>query len=98
MDFSKEMARHLPANADEWLRLIGMQQRHSHGADIVGGFSLFGAGLLVGAGLAMLFAPTSGRALREQLSGGADTLKERVSGSVEHVADAAANSAEKHAR
>lgn len=95
MDFSKEMARHLPSSSDEWMRLIGLQ-RQSHGADIVGGVTLFGLGLVVGAGLAMIFAPTSGRELRGQIGERAEDLKERVSAVADRVAHAAPHGAVEH--
>lgn len=96
MDFSKELARHhLPATSDDWIRLIGLQ-RHSRGADIASGISLFAAGLIVGAGLAMLFAPTSGRELRGQIGEQAEALKERVGAATDRVTQAVEHAADEH--
>ena len=48
--------------------------------------ALFGAGVLVGAGLALLFAPTSGRELREEIGERAAELKDRAASVVESTA------------
>jgi len=81
MDFPKDFARSLPST-DEIIRALGLQSRRS-GSDIVPSVALFGAGLLVGAGLALLFAPTTGRELREELGERAAELRERASAAVE---------------
>ncbi|MBX3024151.1 YtxH domain-containing protein [bacterium] len=47
--------------------------------------ALFGAGLLVGAGLALLLAPTSGRELREEISERANELRERVGAAADEL-------------
>jgi hypothetical protein len=107
MDFAKELARHLPevarhlpefsrhipTSTDELIRLAGLQ-RQSRGGDMLPGMALFGAGLLVGAGLALLLAPTSGRELREGISDRAADLKERVGAAAEEAADAVSAASE----
>ncbi len=68
MEFNtKDWTRNLPST-DEVLRAIGLQTRRSAAADIMPSVALFGAGMLVGAVLALLFAPTSGEELRGELS------------------------------
>ncbi len=52
---------------DDILRLIGLQSRPSAAESILPAIGLFGAGLLVGAGVALLFAPDSGNSIREGL-------------------------------
>jgi len=44
---------------------------------------VFGAGLLVGAGLALLFAPSSGRELREEIGERAADLRDRAAARVD---------------
>jgi len=85
MEFPKDFARNLPS-ADELIRALGLHARRSNGGDLVPSVALFGAGLLVGAGLALLFAPSSGRELREELSERAADLRDRATGAVEHTA------------
>lgn len=76
MELSK-LAGSMPA-AEDIVRALGLQQRRSSGPDMVPSLALFGAGLLVGAGLALLLAPTSGRELREEITERANDLRERV--------------------
>jgi hypothetical protein len=77
---AKDLARNLPS-ADDIIRALGLRtQRHS---DVVPSVALFGAGLLVGAGLALLFAPTTGRELREELSERAGNLRDRATNAAE---------------
>jgi gas vesicle protein len=52
---------------DDVLRMIGLQQRRSTGAAIAAGAGLFSAGLLLGAGVALLLAPKPGSELRDDL-------------------------------
>jgi YtxH-like protein len=61
--FIQARAANLPS-ADEIARFI---QGRGGERDVFPGVALFGAGLLVGAGLALLFAPSSGEELRETL-------------------------------
>ena len=48
-------------------RALGLLEQRSAGSDLLGRFSLFGAGVLVGAGLALLLTPLSGEEVREKL-------------------------------
>ena len=82
MEFSKDFARNLPSTEDI-IHALGLQTRRSHGSDILSGVALFGAGLLVGAGLALLFAPSSGRELREEIGERAADLRDRAVAAVE---------------
>ena len=88
MEFPKEFARNLPST-DEIIRALGLHARRSTGSEMVPSLALFGAGVLVGAGLALLFAPSSGRELREELSERAAELKDRAASVVESAASEA---------
>ena len=57
-----------------------------HASDMVPTMAAFGIGILVGAGVALLFAPASGEDLREELSEQFGDLKSRVTGSHESPA------------
>ncbi len=52
---------------DDYLGLIGLQSKRSMTNQLLGGLGLFGLGLLVGAGIALLVAPKPGRELRGDL-------------------------------
>jgi YtxH-like protein len=49
------------------INAIGLASRRSTSAELASMISIFGAGLLVGAGLALLFAPKTGEELRRDL-------------------------------
>jgi hypothetical protein len=51
---------------DDLLRLIGLEERTPAG-DVLGGLGLFAVGMLVGAGLGLLFAPKRGEEIRGQM-------------------------------
>jgi hypothetical protein len=77
MEFNtRDWTRNLPST-DEVLRAIGLQTRRSSAADIMPSVALFGAGMLVGAVLALLLAPTSGEELRGEISERASHLGQR---------------------
>jgi len=57
--------------ADDFWSLVGLERRRSHTASAVG---LIGLGAVVGAGVALLFAPESGRETRKRIMREADKL------------------------
>lgn len=76
MVHASEVAKSLPST-DELLRAIGLQ-RTRNGSELLGGVAVFGAGILVGAGLALLFAPGSGAEMREQIGAKVEDAKEKI--------------------
>lgn len=52
---------------DELLSKLGLERKPSAGEWLVGALGPFGVGVLVGAGIALLLAPRSGRELREDI-------------------------------
>jgi hypothetical protein len=72
---ASDVTKSLPST-DELLRAIGLQRTRSN--DLLGGVAVFGAGMLVGAGLALLFAPSSGAEIREQLGTRFEDAKEKL--------------------
>ncbi len=79
-------------NAEEILRKF-LDERSSSRTDRVGDslplISAFGVGLLVGAGVALLFAPESGKELRDDLADRVEGLKEQASQAITAVEDRA---------
>ena len=61
---------------EDVLNKIGLQ---SYSRGIVPGATLFGLGLLLGAGIGILFAPKAGSDLRHDLMGRVDDLKNSAS-------------------
>lgn len=52
---------------DDILAKLGLETKPSAGQMIVSAIGPFGVGMLLGAGVALLFAPKSGRKLREDI-------------------------------
>lgn len=73
---ASDVAKSLPST-DELLRAIGLQRTRG-GTELLGGVAVFGAGMLVGAGLALLFAPGSGAEMREQIGAKVEDAKEKI--------------------
>jgi len=70
------IAENLPTREDV-IKAIGLATRQSStGGELAGAMTIFGAGLLVGAGLALLFAPESGEKLRRDLADRFSSLRE----------------------
>jgi hypothetical protein len=64
--FADTLADSLPTR-EAVINAIGLASRRSTSAELASVISIFGAGLLVGAGLALLFAPKTGEELRRDL-------------------------------
>jgi hypothetical protein len=62
---------------EQMIGALGLDRQHTTGDMIVPALAIFGAGLLVGAGLGLLLAPKSGQELRADLATGVDDLKHR---------------------
>jgi hypothetical protein len=60
---------------DQMAEALGLHRQHTTGDMIVPAMAIFGAGLLVGAGLGLLLAPKSGAELRQEISDGVGDLK-----------------------
>lgn len=78
----KDMASYLPS-AEDVIRALGVHTRRTSGSEVLPGLALFGAGILVGAGLALLFAPSTGHDLREEIGERVNHLRDRVTGNGE---------------
>lgn len=63
----EDIARSLPSRED-LAGAIGFETRQSSSIDLIPALSLFGTGMLFGAGLALLFAPKTGQDMRTDLS------------------------------
>jgi hypothetical protein len=67
----------LPSWSD-LLEAAHIRSRPTSSVDVISGMSLFAAGILVGAGLGLLFAPSSGERLRHDLTAKIGELRERL--------------------
>jgi hypothetical protein len=75
----KDIASSLPG-IDEILRTLQSHRGTTASHDLLPGLALFGAGVLLGAGLALLFAPSSGAELRENIGERFEEVRERING------------------
>jgi hypothetical protein len=64
---------------DELLEYLGLQTKRTAADWIVPSLTIFGAGLLVGAGIGLMFAPKPGAELR-------DDLRQRLQGGPDQMA------------
>ncbi|MGV3624458.1 MAG: hypothetical protein ACO1OB_26805 [Archangium sp.] len=83
----RKLQKHIPdVDKDDLLDLVGLESRRSTGDKIVPALAIFGAGLLVGAGLGLLFAQKPGKKLRgelrDRISKGAEEVKATVESAV----------------
>jgi YtxH-like protein len=65
MNYMDKMKEYL--DKDAIVSKLGFEPRPSTGERLVSALGLFGVGVLVGAGVALLLAPKSGRELREDI-------------------------------
>lgn len=63
---------------DDILSSLGLQSRRSAADLVLPALGLFGVGLVVGAGLGLLFAPKSGAETREVIGGGISSVARKV--------------------
>ena len=76
---------------DGALAALGLEKRPSTLAQVFPAAGLIAVSAAVGAGVALLLAPTSGRKLRARLSDGIDDAKHRLSDSISHYESAPAH-------
>ena len=69
-------------DADDVLQLLGLTQRRSFLGTILPAFGLIAAGAVIGAGVGLAFAPSSGQRFRQDVSGKLDQLRDRVKNTV----------------
>ncbi|PZR09855.1 MAG: hypothetical protein DI536_21205 [Archangium gephyra] len=83
----RKLQKHIPdVDKDDVLDLIGLESRRSTGDKLVPALAIFGAGVLVGAGLGLLFAQKPGKKLRgelrERINKGAEEVKSTVESAI----------------
>jgi gas vesicle protein len=63
---------------DDILGALGLQTRSSTAGWLFGSLGLFGLGIVVGAGVALVLAPKTGTELRREIEGRIKTMCERI--------------------
>jgi hypothetical protein len=77
------------SSLEDLARKLGIERQSAR--DPFSTVALFGVGVLVGAGLALLFAPTSGEKLRSEIGSRADDLGARTTGDGHSERDTSGN-------
>lgn len=72
---------------DDVLGAIGLQTRRSAADMVIPALGLFGVGLVVGAGLGLLFAPKTGAQTREVIGHGVSEAARRVTSRIRRTKD-----------
>jgi hypothetical protein len=72
---------------DDVLSAIGLQTRRSAAGMVIPALGLFGVGLVVGAGLGLLFAPKTGAQTREVIGHGVSDAARRVASRIRRTKD-----------
>lgn len=65
-------------DSDDLLKLIGLSKRREAADWLVPALGFLGAGIIIGAGVGLLFAPKSGREIREDLRNRLEAAPEAV--------------------
>lgn len=63
---------------EDILHMIGLETRRTTTDYVLPALGIFGAGLIVGAGLGLIFAPKSGREIRGELTERMHEMRERA--------------------
>lgn len=74
-------------SGDDLLGYVGLQQKRRLTGYVIPGLGIFAAGVLAGAGIGLLIAPTPGRELRHQLGTRYQKVRSRLGATTEHLRD-----------
>ena len=72
------IGRLLGYDIDDVLELVGLQRRRSAIGAVLPAVGLVAIGAVVGAGVGLMFAPSSGRRLRQDVSERLDQMREKM--------------------
>ncbi len=81
----KNLGSNLKVDKDDILAALGLQTKDEATDYVLPALGIFGAGLLVGAGLGLLMAPRTGRAMRKELGRRVDKVTDRAKTALEEV-------------
>ncbi len=74
----KPIQKLIPYDVDDVLELIGLERRRSFFSSAVPALAFMAAGAAIGAGIGLMFAPSSGRRLRQEVGDRFGQLRDRV--------------------
>jgi hypothetical protein len=73
----EDILQALPSKQDI-TRAVGLEARSSATGDVLTAFGIFGTGMILGAGLALLFAPKAGREISHDIADTAGEIGEQL--------------------
>jgi len=73
----EDILQALPSKEDI-ANAVGLEARSSPAGDMLAAFGIFGAGIILGAGLALLFAPKAGQEIRHDIAEKVGEMGERL--------------------
>ena len=79
----KDLSKLKDIDRDDILDMLGLETKSSMGGWVAGTLATFGVGMLVGAGVALMLTPKSGRELREDLRDRLRRMPDDVNSAVE---------------
>ena len=85
---TKELLDRIPSR-DELSNLLGLAPRNDSAEAVSSAVGLFAIGILVGAGLALLFAPKPGQELRQQIGERVTELRDKIGAEKERMVGSA---------
>jgi hypothetical protein len=86
----EDMLQALPSREDV-ATAIGLRARASTTGEMITAFGIFGTGMMLGAGLALLFAPKAGHQIRRDIAEKVGEIGEHFRAHAPHPASAAAD-------
>ena len=73
----EDILQALPSKEDI-VSAVGLQTRAASTESLLGAFGIFGTGIILGAGLALLFAPKAGAEIRHDIAGKVGEISDRL--------------------
>lgn len=81
----KDLRKLKDLDRDDILDLFGLETKSSTAGYLAGALGTFGVGLLVGAGIALMLTPKTGRELREDIRDRIRRAPDQVGGAVDNI-------------
>ena len=81
----KDLRKLKDFDRDDILDLLGLESKSSTAGWLAGALGTFGVGMLVGAGIALILTPKTGRELREDLRDRIRRAPDQVGGAVDNM-------------
>ncbi len=85
-----ETVRHV--DADDILDRVGLERKSSMLEKVITTFGIFGAGMVIGAGVGLLVSPVAPEDVRKKIASGAKSVKNEIQNLISHEEETATGS------